>query len=221
MKPIRTLLADDHTLFRAGLRALLKEIEGVVVIAEAENGREAVTLAKAKHPDLVVMDISMPELNGVDATAQIRKESPNAQVLILSMHNTESYVRGALMAGASGYLVKDAGPLELRMAVEAVMRGERYISSRVSKHLVAGLVNGRAGPGESPLDSLTARQRETLRMIAEGKSTRQIALAMEVGVKTVESHRAALMARLGIHDVAGLVLYAVRHDLITADRSER
>jgi DNA-binding NarL/FixJ family response regulator len=219
MRPIRVLLADDHTLILAGIRALLQEIEGVTIIAEAANGREAVAIARAEKPNLVVMDISMKELNGIEATAQIKADRPETMVLILSMHNTEDFVRRALKAGASGYLVKDSAPLELKMAIEAIMLGEHYISSRVSKHLVTGLVGGVAG-GESSMDSLTPRQREILQMIAEGKSTKEIAFVLTVSVKTVETHRSALMERLGIRDVAGLVLYAVRNGLVSADGAQ-
>jgi DNA-binding NarL/FixJ family response regulator len=216
VNPLRILLADDHTLILAGIRALLKEIEGVTIIAEANNGRDAVAIAKAEKPNLVVMDISMKELNGIEATAQIKAENPATQVLVLSMHTTEDVVRRALKAGASGYLVKDSAPLELRMAIEAIMRGEHYISSRVSRHLVSGLVAG-AKQGESSIDTLTPRQREILQMIAEGKSTKEIAFVLKVSGKTIETHRGALMERLGIHDVAGLVLYAVRNRLVNVD----
>ena len=216
MKPLRILLADDHTLILAGIRALLKEIEGVTIIAEANNGRDAVAIAKAENPNLVVMDISMKELNGIEATAQIKADNPATQVLVLSMHTTEDVVRRALKAGASGYLVKDSAPLELRMAIEAIMRGEHYISSRVSRHLVSGLVAG-AKSGESSIDTLTPRQREILQMIAEGKSTKEIAFVLKVSGKTIETHRGALMERLGIRDVAGLVLYAVRNRLVNVD----
>jgi DNA-binding NarL/FixJ family response regulator len=219
MNPIRTLLADDHNLVRAGIRALLGEIDGVTIVAEADNGREAVALAKAKTPDVAIMDVSMKELNGIEATAQIREQSPSTRVLILSMHTTEDFVRRALKAGAAGYIVKDSAPLELRMAIEAILRGETYISSRVSKQLVSGLVEGRAEGGESSLDSLTPRQREILQLIAEGRSTKEIAFGLEVSVKTVETHRAALMERLAIHDVAGLTLYAVRHHLVSVEPS--
>ena len=214
MNPIRILLADDHTLILGGIRALLKEIDGVTIIAEANNGRDAVAIAKAQKPDLVVMDISMKELNGIEATAQIKAELPAIQVLILSMHATEDFVRRALKAGAAGYLVKDSAPLELKMAIEAVMRGELYISSRVSRHLISGLVDG-AGQDRSSIDSLTPRQREILQMIAEGNSTKEIAFTLNVSVKTIETHRSALMERLGIHDIAGLVLYAVRNHLVS------
>jgi len=215
--PMRILLADDHALVRAGIRALIEAIEGTTIVAETSNGREAVALAKAHTPDVVVMDISMPELNGIEATQQIREAVPRSRVLILSMHTTDDFVRRALKAGASGYLVKDSAPLELRMALEAVMRNEVYLSPRVSRGVVTRMVDGSPG-GESSLDALTPRQREILQLIAEGKSTKEIAFVLEVSVKTVESHRAALMERLDIRDVAGLVLYAVRHNLVSTDR---
>ena len=214
MSPLRVLLADDHKLVMAGIRALLGEIEGVTIVAEATNGRDAVALAKEAGPGLVIMDISMKELSGIEATARIKAQQPQTRVLILSMHTTEDFLRRALKAGADGYLVKDSAPLELRMAIEAVMRGEAYISPRVSQHLVSDLREGRGSEQSSSIDSLTPRQREILQMIAEGKSTKEIAFALEVSTKTVETHRAALMERLGIRDVAGLVIYAVRHRLV-------
>jgi DNA-binding NarL/FixJ family response regulator len=217
---VRVLLADDHTLVRAGIRALVEGIEGVVIVAEADNGRDAVALARTHRPDLTIMDISMKELNGIEATLQIKTENAAARVLILSMHATEDFVRRALKAGAAGYLVKDSAPLELRMAIEAILRGEIFVSSRVSQHLVAGLAEGRARPADSALDALTPRQREILQLVAEGRSTKEIAFALSVSIKTVETHRAALMERLGIHDVAGLVLFAVRHKLVSAERPE-
>ena len=220
MNAMRVLLCDDHTLVRAGIRALVLERPDTVIVAEAENGREAVALARTHRPDLVVMDISMRELNGIEATAQIRAELPQTHVLILSMHTTEDFVRRALKAGASGYLVKDSAPLELKMAVDAIQRGETYLSSRVSRTLLSGLVDGRPPQSESGIDALTPRQREILQLIAEGKSTKEIAFNLSVSVKTVETHRAGLMERLGIHDVAGLVLFAVRNKLISVDRPD-
>jgi len=217
VSPLRVLLADDHKLVMAGIRALLAEIEGITIVAEAANGRDAVALAKEAAPGLVIMDISMKELSGIEATARIKAQQPQTRVLILSMHTTEDFLRRALKAGADGYLVKDSAPLELRMAIEAVMRGEPYISSRVSQHLVSDLREGRAPEQPSSLESLTPRQREILQMIAEGKSTKEIAFALEVSSKTVETHRAALMERLGIRDVAGLVIYAVRNRLVDID----
>jgi DNA-binding NarL/FixJ family response regulator len=220
MSSVRVLLADDHTLVRAGIRALVEAVDGAVIVAEADNGRDAVALAKAHRPDLIVMDISMKELNGIEATLQIKAENPDARVLILSMHATEDFVRRALKAGASGYIVKDSAPLELRMAIEALGRGEVFVSSRVSQHLVSGLAGGRERSDTSELDALTPRQREILQLIAEGKSTKEIAFVLSVSIKTVETHRAALMERLAIRDVAGLVLFAVRHKLVSADRPD-
>ena len=220
MSNIRILLADDHVLVLAGIRGLIEEIEGAQIIAEATNGREAVTLARQHRPDLVVMDISMKELNGIEATAQIKAELPDTRVLILSMHTTEDFVRRAIRAGASGYLVKDSAPLDLQMAIAAVMRNEIYLSPRISKHVVAGFLGGNGSPEASSLDALTSRQREILQMVAEGKSTKEIAFELDVSVKTVETHRAALMERLDIRDVAGLVMYAVRHGLVSVDSTD-
>jgi DNA-binding NarL/FixJ family response regulator len=219
MRPVRILLADDHALILAGVRSVLKDIEGATIVAEAANGREAVALARAERPELVLMDISMKELNGIEATARIKSEVPGTQVLILSMHTTEDFVRRSLKAGASGYLVKDSAPLELRLAIESVLRGEVYISPRVSRHLVTQLMGG-GQPAASSIDTLTPRQREILQLIAEGQGTKQIAFKLGVSVKTVETHRAALMERLGIRDVAGLVLYAVRNRIVSAGDSD-
>ena len=220
MSLVRVVLADDHALVLAGIRALIVELGGTQIVAEASNGREAVALVKQHNPDLVIMDISMKELNGIEATAQIIAESPSTKILILSMHTTEDFVHRAIRAGASGYLVKDSAPVDLKMAIAAVMRDEIYLSPRVSKHLVSGFLNGKSHRDKSSMDALTPRQREILQMVAEGKSTKQIAFELNVSVKTVETHRAALMERLGIHDLAGLVLYAVRHGVISVDRHE-
>ena len=229
MSIIRILLVDDHLLVRAGIRSLAEQIEGVRIVAEADNGRDAVALAREHRPDLVLMDITMKELNGVDATARIREEVPATRVIILSMHSTEEFVTRAMKAGANGYLVKDSAPEELPLAVAAVMRDEIYLSSRVSRHVLSGMLlpGGSkvpqapgAKPADTGLDQLTARQREILQMIAEGKGTKEIAFKLDVSVKTVETHRAALMERLGIRDVAGLVVYAIRKGLIDIDRPE-
>jgi len=214
---IRTLLVDDHALVRAGIRALLRDIADITIVAEADNGRDAVRLASELTPDLAILDISMKELNGIEAAAQMKAQSPGTRVLILSMHTTEDFVRRALKAGAAGYIVKDSAPLELTMAIEAVMRDETYLSPRVSKSLLSGLVDGRAATGGSSLEGLTPRQREVLQLIAEGSSTKEIAFALEVSVKTVETHRAALMERLDIRDTASLVVYAVRNGLVSAE----
>ena len=210
----RVLLVDDHVLVRAGIRALVEAMDGMHIVAEASNGREAVAMAREHAPDLVIMDVSMKELNGIEATEAIVAGSPETKVLILSMHAAAEFVRRAMKAGAAGYVVKDSVPMELRLAIESLMRGETYVSPRVSHHLVSAL-NGTGS--DSPAEVLTLRQREVLQMIAEGKSTKEIAAGLAVSTKTVETHRAAVMARLGIRDIAGLVKYAARHHLVTLD----
>lgn len=216
MKPIRILLAEDHTIVRAGIRALLQNLDEVHVVAEAGDGREALRLIETHHPDIVLMDIAMAGLNGLEATARIAKEFPNVHVIILSMHASEEYVLQALRAGAVGYLLKDAGTEELELAVRAVARDETYLSPAVSKHVVADYVR-RVGGEPSSLERLTRRQREILQLIAEGHSTQEIAHMLSISVKTVETHRSQLMERLNIHDVAGLVRYAIRMGLVTSN----
>lgn len=215
-KLIRVLLADNHTLVRAGLRALLQNIEGIQVVAEAGDGREALHLIAVHQPDLVLMDIAMPEMNGLEATAHVVKEFPQVRVMILSMHANEEYVLQALRSGAMGYVLKDAGISELELAVRAIVRGETYLSPAVSKHVVADYVR-RVSSEPSSLEQLTSRQREILQLIAEGRTTKEIADLLYVSVKTVETHRLQLMKRLNIHDIAGLVRYAIRMGLVLPD----
>jgi DNA-binding NarL/FixJ family response regulator len=217
--PLRVLLADDHALIVSAMRMMIERIEGVVVVAEAYNGRDAVALARTHRPDLVIMDISMKDLNGIEATAQIIADSPSIRVMILSSHTDEGFVRRAIRAGASGYLAKGCHPAELATAIRAIMEGNSYLSPSISAHVMSSL-RDTGEQNASPLEALTARQREVLQMIAEGKSTKEIAFAMGVSIKTIETHRAALMDRLGIHDVAGLALFAARHGLVEFDRPE-
>lgn len=215
MKPVRVLLADDHTLVRAGFRALFQSIEGIEVIAEAADGREALQMIATHQPDVVLMDIAMSNLNGLEATARVAQEFPHVHVVMLSMHANEEYVLQALRAGAMGYLLKDASVTELELAINAVMRGETYLSPAVSKHVVEYVQ--RVGGESSSLQRLTARQREILQLIAEGCTTQEIARMLHISVKTVETHRAQLMERLDIHDVAGLVRYAIRMGVVTSN----
>ena len=215
MKTIRILLADDHDLVRAGIRSLVQSVEGIEVVAEAGDGREALRLVKTHQPDVVVMDIAMPGLNGLDATARIVKAFPKAAVIILSMHATREYVLEALQAGASGYVLKNAAVDELETAIRTVARGGKYLTPSVSGQIVAGVTGT---PEAAPAAVLTQRQREILQLIAEGRSTREIGGLLHISVKTVETHRAQLMDRLGIYDVAGLVRYAIRVGLVTPDR---
>jgi DNA-binding NarL/FixJ family response regulator len=216
MRPVRVLLADDHALVRAGFRTLLESIAGVHVVADADNGQDALRLIGLHRPDIAIMDISMPGLNGLEATARVSAEFASVRVIILSMHANEEYVLRALQAGAAGYLLKDADPVELELAVAAVARGDTYLSPPVSRHVIDDYVR-RVSNGRGPLDSLTPRQREVLQLIAEGNTTRQMAQVLGVSAKTVETHRAQLMERLDIHDIAGLVRFAVRTGVVSAE----
>jgi len=221
MKPIKVILVDDHSLVRAGIRSLIQNIAGVEVIAEANNGRDAIRLIDELVPDLVLLDIAMPELNGLEVISRISKENTDTKVIILSMHTNEEYVVQALKSGAAGYLLKDSAPNELEIAVNAVMRGETYLSPAISKHVVDNYlkrisdVSTEKEKGPDIFRQLTSRQREILQLIAEGNSTKEIANKLNVSIKTVETHRMQLMERIGIHDVAGLVRYAIRMGIIT------
>jgi len=217
MKLIRILLADDHALVRAGIRSLLKNMEGIEVIAEASDGREALRLVRAHRPDVVLMDIAMPGLNGLEAAARIAKKFPHVHVVILSMHVNEEYVLQALRAGAAGYMVKGANAAELEIAIRAVARSEMYLSPTVSKHVVTDYIQRISGEPTS-VEVMTPRQREVLQLITEGYSTKKIAHTLKISVKTVETHRMQLMERLDIHDIAGLVRYAIRVGLVKPDQ---
>jgi len=212
----RVVLADDHAIVRAGLKKLLESL-GVEVVGEAADGRELLALLDTLHPDVALLDVAMPGLNGIEAAARIAREHPRTRVLILSMHQNEDYVRRALRAGAAGYLVKDAAPDELDLALKAVMRGETFLSPSVSKGVMSDYVQ-RLRAEEAPGATLTPRQSEILQLVAEGRSTKEIARLLDLSVKTVESHRADLMQRLDIHDLAGLVRYAIREGLVPPER---
>jgi len=215
MIPVRVLLADDHALVRAGIRALLQGLEGVTVVAETGNGAEVLELARTHRPDVVLLDISMPGLSGLDVSVQLERELPEVRVVVLSMHANEEYVLQALRSGAAGYMLKDSATAELELALKAVMRGETYLSPPISKQVVEGYVQ-RVGAEQPASEKLTPRQREVLRLIAEGHSTKEIAYRLELSVKTVETHRAQLMERLQIRDIAGLVKYAIRSGLASS-----
>lgn len=216
MTPIRVLLADDHTLVRAGVRKLLESIPNIEVVGEVSDGMAVVAMAEALQPQLVLMDIAMPGLNGLEATSRLKRTCPDVQVLILSMHQNEEYVRQALRHGAVAYLLKDAAPLELELALAAVLRGETYLSPAVSRGVVSDYVQ-RLRSDDVPGANLTPRQREVLQLVAKGLSSKEVARRLDVAVKTVESHRSQLMKQLDIHEVAGLVRYAVRAGLISPD----
>ena len=216
MRPIRVLVAEDHTLVRAGFQAILRDLPDVKVIAEAGNGREALRLIEAERPDVVLMDITMPDLNGLEATAHATSEFPEVRIIILSMHADEEYVLRALHVGAAGYLLKDADIDEFRRAITSVANGETYLSPRISG-IVADYVRS-AGLEPTSLELLTPRQREVLQLLAEGHTVVGIGQMLGISHKTVETHRMALMERLDIRDIAGLVRYAIRVGLIPPDR---
>ncbi len=217
MKPIRIVIAEDHNIVRAGLRALLVGIKDIEVTGEAHDGREALELVKTQRPDVLITDISMPGMNGLDLITHVSREHPEVKIIILSMHANEEYVWQALRTGALGYLLKDAGTAELEQAIRTVARGQTHLSSAISKQVIADYVR-RAAPDATPLDQITPRQREILQLVAEGSSTKEIAHTLKVSVKTVETHRAQLMERLNIHDVPGLVRYAIRIGLVESGK---
>jgi DNA-binding NarL/FixJ family response regulator len=212
---IRIILAEDHNLVRAGIKALLQDLSWVHVVAEASNGHEAVQLVKEYQPNIILMDITMPGMNGLEAM-RIIKEQSEIKVIMLSMHTSEEYVWQALRAGASGYLLKDAGIAELELSIRAVSQGQSYLSPAVSHHVIGSYIK-RVNGEESQLEKLTSRQRQILQLIAEGHTTRQIAEKLNVSFKTAEAHRSRLMNQLNVHDVTGLVRYAIQVGLISSN----
>ena len=214
--PQRILLVDDHQLVRAGIRALLEKMPSVEVVGEADDGRRAFELIRRYRPDIVLMDIAMPNLNGLEAVDRIKKESPETKVIILSMHANEEYVVRALRSDVSGYLIKDAAVDELEQAICTVTHGETYLSQRISKRVIRDYL-ANTDRLRGPLEQLTSRQREVLQLIVEGKNTKEIANLLQVSVKTVEAHRLQLMQRLDIHDIPGLVRYAIRSGLVSPE----
>jgi RNA polymerase sigma factor (sigma-70 family) len=215
---IRVILAEDHTIVRKGLRALLEETEGIEVIDEAGNGHEAVAKAMQLQPDVVIMDISMPLLNGLEATRQIKEQKPEIKVIILTMHSDEEYVLQSLRVGVEGYLVKRTAPAELVTAIQAAYRGDSFLSPSISKTVIDEyLRQSEATPQINSLESLTNREREVLQLTAEGNSIREIAELFYISEKTVRVHRTNLMKKLGLFNTAALTLYALRKGVISLD----
>ena len=215
--PETILIADDHRLLREGLRALL-ERDGFQVIAEADDGRSAVKLAKQLQPDIVITDIAMPDLNGVEATRQICAEAPRSKVLALSMHTESRFVLGILEAGASGYLLKDSAFEELAVAVKAILKDQIYLSPAIAGVVLSHSLSRLGSKRKSEQVELSKREREVLQLIAEGKSTKEIAATLYVSVKTVETHRKQIMDKLDVYSVAGLTKYAVREGLTSLQK---
>lgn len=214
-KPIRVLLAEDHTLVRQGFRRILEDDPRVTVVGEARTGLEAIQLCKEHKPEVVILDVSMPELGGLEATAEILKSDPGVKILILSMYSNEAYIRKAFELGAKGYILKNALEIDLNRAVKALAEGEAYFSPAIS-HIV--LESMKAGSfrdtSKDPYESLTAREREVFQLIAQGKSSKEIAVLLDISVNTVAVHRARVMDALNIHRTAELVLYAVKKGLV-------
>jgi two-component system response regulator NreC len=214
MVKIRILIADDHTILRDGIRAVLQAEPDICVVGEADNGRAAVKLTSQLIPDVVLMDIAMPILNGLEATWQIRHHNPQVKILILTMHENEDYIRQALANGAMGYLLKDASSTELITAIRAVHRGEAVLSPPVTRLVVENYLRWGDLQKDSSSDGLSPREREILQLIAEGYTNKQISEILSISIKTVQTHRMNLMAKLGLHDRAELIKYAIQRKII-------
>jgi DNA-binding NarL/FixJ family response regulator len=215
IRPIRVLLADDHHLVRAGFHALITTLSGFEVVAEAGDGREALEQIEKLQPDLALIDLMMPELDGLGLALQAPAVAPLTRIIILSMNAAADSVLRAVRAGVAGYLLKDVSPEELELALRSVARGQTYLCAAASQHVIAGYVQ--TAGSTDPLDRLTNRQREVLQLISQGCTTKEVARKLQISVKTAESHRSTLMQELGIHDLAGLVRFAIRTGLISAD----
>lgn len=219
MRTIKVLLAEDHTIVRKGIRSLLDAEADIEVVGEADNGREAIEKVEELQPDIVLMDHTMPILNGLEATRQIRKRFPEVKVLILTMHTSEEYVFEFLQAGASGYLVKQTAPTELVTAIQSVHQGDSFLSPSISKTVIAGFIrHAEATEKEDNFDTLTDREREILQLITEGYSTKDVAQQLHISVKTVATHKVNLMDKLDIHSMTELVKYAIRKGIISLDQ---
>ncbi len=216
MKPVRILLADDHEIVRRGLRALLEAQDGWEVVGEAVTGREAVEKASKLKPDVVVMDITMPLLNGLEATRQIRKVAPQTEVLILTIHESDQVIREILDTGARGYVLKTDSERDLAIAVQALSQHKPFFTTKVTELLLVGYLRGTSGSSEGAggPSLLTGREREITQLLSEGKSSKEVAAALNISVKTAETHRAHIMRKLDLHSLSELVRYAIRNKII-------
>lgn len=213
----KVIIADDHKIIRDGLKSLISQHSDLQVVAEAGDGRRAVELVRELRPDVVIMDVNMPELNGIDATRQIVAEFPDTRVIALSMHSDRRFVNAMLKAGASGYLLKDCAFEEIIRAVKAVLNGQMYLSATITSQVVDDLITKKTDEGESMLVVLSDREREVLQLLAEGNSTKEIASTMNISVKTIESHRKNIMDKLDLRSVAALTKFAIREGLTSLD----
>jgi DNA-binding NarL/FixJ family response regulator len=214
----KVLLVDDHALIREGLRSLLEKQPEIEVVADVDDGRKALDLTRELSPDIVIMDVTMPRLGGIEATRQITAEFPTVKIIALSIHSKRRFVSDMLSAGAAGYILKECLFDELVQAIEVVAAGGRYLSPRVTDMVVDDYVKRLSSGAESPLASLTGREREVLQLVAEGKSTKQIALELHVSTKTIEANRRQIMEKLAVHSVAELTKYAIREGLTTLEK---
>ena len=214
---IKVLLVDDHAIIREGLRSLLDKQSEMEVIADTDDGRKAIEFVRELSPDIVIMDITMPGLNGIEATRQITAEFPDVKVIALSIHSKRRFVADMLSAGATGYILKECLFDELVQAIKAVAAGGRYLSPRITDVVVSDYVKRLSATADSPFEALKAREREVLQLVTEGKSTKQIALELHVSTKTIEANRRQIMEKLNIHSVAELTKYAVREGLTTLE----
>jgi len=213
----RILIVEDHTLLRAGLRALLSQDQDIEIVGEADNGRDAIRAVGALTPDLVLMDLNMPGMNGIEAIAYIKRRYPDTQVLVLTIHKTDEYIHESLRAGANGYILKDASHDELRIAIRSVLNGKTYLSPDISSKVITGYLGtgSKAAPAtSSPWDTLTHREREVLKLVAEGHPNKYIADYLSLSVKTVEKHRSNLMKKLDLHNASTLTAYAIEKGLV-------
>jgi len=214
-KAKRILIVDDHTLLRAGLRALLARAPGLEIVGEAADGRDAVRAVGQFSPNLVLMDLTMPGMNGIEAVTEIKRRYPEVRILVMTLHKTEDFIHASLQAGADGYILKDATHDELRVAIRSVLLGKTYLSMDVSGKVVSGyLGGGKSASGSSVFDTLTHREREILKLVAEGKPNKGIAEFLNLSVKTVEKHRSNLMSKLDVHNAAGLTAFAIEKGLL-------
>lgn len=212
----RIIIAEDHTILREGLRALLASNPNLEIVDEARDGQEAIRAVEKHRPDLMLMDLSMPRMNGLEALAEIKKQHPETKVVVLTVHKTEEYVLAALERGANGYVLKDADHAELRLAIEQVLAGKRYLSPGISQQVIEGYLDGRKQPKVvSAWESLTDREREVLKLIAEGYKNKEIADFLFISLKTVEKHRTNLMNKLDLHNTAALTALAIEKGLMS------